>query len=346
MTAKISNYGVDLYKISVNPGGTIQFDVGSGELIVNGDLTVTGNTTTIESTEISVTDNTITVNAGEGGAGVTLGTAGIIVDRGSLPNAQILFNEDIGFLNSKTGSFTTGAITFANADNNLVGLYTNFVGTYGNYNLILLGSGTIGSGPITSRVTVAGTTDYEKNIFSYTGANIDFNIATADRLVNPIDDDAIPNVALLKDYVRSYHLYNWQDKIVSPLPDGNTSISVFTVAGGAASNGAKVTVSGSDVITISATQTVIEEVKILNNSISSNGTNANLILQANGSGSVQFPDPLNLTKDIDPVAPADGVKLYSKAEADGGTGLFFINENNTADEIISRNKALLYSIIF
>ena len=42
MTAKISNYGVDLYKIAVNPGGTIQFDIGNGELIVNGDLTEIG----------------------------------------------------------------------------------------------------------------------------------------------------------------------------------------------------------------------------------------------------------------------------------------------------------------
>jgi hypothetical protein len=346
MTAKISNYGVDLYKIAVNPGGTIQFDIGNGELIVNGDLTVNGNTTIIESSELVIADNTITVNAGEAGSGVTLGTAGMIIDRGSLPNAQILFNEDISFLDSRIGSNTIGALTFANEDDNLVGLYTNFIGTYDNYNLILLGNGSTGSGTILSRVTVAGTTDYEKNIFSYTGDDITFNGSNEDRLALPVDDDAIPNVALLKDYVRSYHLYNWQNKIVSPLPDGDTSISVFTIADGAASNGAKVAVSGIDVITVSATQTTIEEIKIIDNSITPLGTNTNLVLQAAGTGSVEFPDPLNLTKDTDPVAPADGVKLYSKAEADGGTGLFFINENNTNDEIISRNKALLYSIIF
>jgi len=38
--------------------------------------------------------------------------------------------------------------------------------------------------------------------------------------------------------------------------------------------------------------------------------------------------------------------LYSKTLADGGTGLFFINSDGTADELVSRNKALLYSIIF
>ena len=44
--------------------------------------------------------------------------------------------------------------------------------------------------------------------------------------------------------------------------------------------------------------------------------------------------------------PAEGVTLYSKALGDGGTGLFFINEDGTQDEFVSRNKALLYSIIF
>ena len=56
--------------------------------------------------------------------------------------------------------------------------------------------------------------------------------------------------------------------------------------------------------------------------------------------------PGTFTRQTDPATPADGVTLYSKPLADGGTGLFFVNEDTTADEIASRNKALLFSIIF
>ena len=44
--------------------------------------------------------------------------------------------------------------------------------------------------------------------------------------------------------------------------------------------------------------------------------------------------------------PAEGVTIYSKTLGDGGTGLFFKNQDGTTDEFVSRNKALLYSIIF
>ncbi len=62
-------------------------------LIVNGDLTVTGTTTTVNSQETLVADNLITLNAGEVGTGVTAGSAGIEVDRGSADNATLQWNE-------------------------------------------------------------------------------------------------------------------------------------------------------------------------------------------------------------------------------------------------------------
>jgi len=67
-----------------------------GNLTVEGDLTVMGNTTTIQSETHVITDNKIVVNDGELGAGVTLGTAGIEIDRGSLPDYLICFEEARG----------------------------------------------------------------------------------------------------------------------------------------------------------------------------------------------------------------------------------------------------------
>lgn len=64
-----------------------------GLLTINGDLTITGTTTTVDTTNLNITDNIIVVNDGELGAGVTLGTAGIEIDRGSLSNAQFIFDD-------------------------------------------------------------------------------------------------------------------------------------------------------------------------------------------------------------------------------------------------------------
>lgn len=60
---------------------------------VNGNLTVTGTTTSVETTNTEIADNIITLNKGELGAGVTSGSAGIEVDRGSLTDVALRWNE-------------------------------------------------------------------------------------------------------------------------------------------------------------------------------------------------------------------------------------------------------------
>lgn len=70
-------------------GGTI-----SGNVAITGDLYVSGETSTVATQELEVSDNVITVNKGEQGPGVTKGTAGIVVDRGTEDNYHFEFNED------------------------------------------------------------------------------------------------------------------------------------------------------------------------------------------------------------------------------------------------------------
>lgn len=65
-------------------------------VFIQGNLYVGGNATAVTKTDLNITDNIITVNAGETGPGVTLNTAGVNVDRGSLANVAILWNESIG----------------------------------------------------------------------------------------------------------------------------------------------------------------------------------------------------------------------------------------------------------
>jgi len=65
-------------------------------VFIQGNLYVGGNATAVTKTDLNITDNIITVNAGETGPGVTLNTAGLNVDRGSLANVAILWNESTG----------------------------------------------------------------------------------------------------------------------------------------------------------------------------------------------------------------------------------------------------------
>lgn len=355
MPSKIANFGVDLYKLSINTGGIIDLDTGSGgTVIVRGDFTVEGTTTTIESTEISISDRNFILNYGETGAGVSTGdnTAGITIDRGSLTDVNILYDENLNWLKSSGSGFipSTGAFVLRDStgsNNSLVGLYTNFIGTFDDQNLILLGEGPDGSPSSPSAVvTVSGTVDYEKSIWNYTGSQITADPGQPDGLVLPNDPDILVNVQALRDYVLSFSQSSFQSRIVSPAPFGNTRVEVFSTLAGDIANTVDVSLAGTLSATFSETGIFLNNVKINNNTISSVQTDSNLILSANGTGFISTSYPVNLEKTSAPIAPDDGVKIYADDEGDGGTGIYFINEDGTSDELISRTKALLLSIIF
>lgn len=62
-------------------------------VIITGDLDIQGNTTVIESNNLTITDRVIVLNKGEPGAGITGGNAGIVIDRGLSPNVAIGYYE-------------------------------------------------------------------------------------------------------------------------------------------------------------------------------------------------------------------------------------------------------------
>lgn len=65
----------------------------NNDLTINGNLYVSGTTTTVNSADMSISDNIIVINKGELGNGVTLSQAGIEVDRGTYTNYQFIFDE-------------------------------------------------------------------------------------------------------------------------------------------------------------------------------------------------------------------------------------------------------------
>lgn len=86
-------------------------------LTLTGDLTVSGTTTLVNTTNTEIKDNIVLLNNAEAGAGVGggSGTSGLEIDRGSLTNQQLLFNETTDTWTSGTGT-TLGTDKFTIAE--------------------------------------------------------------------------------------------------------------------------------------------------------------------------------------------------------------------------------------
>ena len=107
--------------------GTSNFN----NVVVAGDLTVQGTTTSIETTNTNITDNVITLNEGESGAGVTSGTSGIEVDRGSESNVTLVWDETADRWTIGTQSFVAGTIIPTTITGTTTGDVTGFVNVTG-----------------------------------------------------------------------------------------------------------------------------------------------------------------------------------------------------------------------
>ncbi len=308
------------YKIVTQLNGTITLDTGNqiGQVVVTGDLVVRGNTTTIDSETLTVRDNIIYLNVDETGAGVTLDTAGILIERGSLPDAGLLFDENIPHI-PPSGSPVQGTFKFVNSLGSLIGLQINSLTTGGGDLNIF--TGTIGSGAI----SVSNVPDYENRITS---------------------DDDIPNRKWVTDYVVAaggaalvdrFYRYNGLIELDtggraydSDAADGPSRIE-FEV-----DNVLETTIDSSGIL-VNNIRIGDNTVTTLNNQLTltanNNVVDVNAVITLNDQGS----DPSStLTKNT----------IYSKtAQSIGATGLYFVNDN-TSGELISGRRSLVYSIIF
>ena len=88
----VAKYLNTSYTISNKISPAANITLATGTVIVDGNLIVQGAT----QTDLNVKDNIITVNYGETGPGVTLNTAGLNVDRGSLADVAVLWDETLG----------------------------------------------------------------------------------------------------------------------------------------------------------------------------------------------------------------------------------------------------------
>lgn len=313
------------FYVKVTDGGQIELNTGvaNGKVVITGDLEVRGTQTIIESTDTSINDNIIILNDGETGSGISLDESGLQIDRGSLSFQRFVFDEDVTWLDPNTETIKQGGWTFKDNSGDLVGIRTNSISTGGS-DLYLINSGT-------GVISVTGTNNYEAQV---------------------TDDDHVPNKKYVDDYVALVLSTTFQSRIdegtVSP-----TYVETHDVEETGSPSYIDFGIDNIPVAQFYENRLEFNDIRITGTKIESIDSNADLILSAPGTGSVQIDDQLliNTTPSIDdpatePSVPGDGVKIYAKAEDTGNTGLYFVNSSSTRDEIISNNRSLVYSMLF
>jgi hypothetical protein len=315
----------DDYIIKVTPGGTITLDTGpvQGNVVFTGNITVGGSQTVVNSTNLDVQDNIITVNYGEAGSGITLGTAGLRIDRGTASDGAFVWDESFSWTDPVTDTLVTGGFVFKNIANTLIGIRTVAVDSNGG-DLYLINSG---SGVI----SVTGTNNYEGNV---------------------TDDDHIPNKKYVDDEIVTALTSTFQRRI----EEGTNSKSFIEVRDQEISGVQSVINLELDAVNIGkifSDRVELQDIRITDNMIETTTSDQDLVLSAPGTGGITVLDNMTLTSTpaiddslTDPAGPADGLKMYVKNPETGGTGLFFKHANSTAGEIMSRKNALLLSMLF
>jgi hypothetical protein len=333
------------YKITVQEGGLITLDPGGlGTVVVTGNLTVQGATTYLETTDSVIEDNIIILNRGETGNGVTRdsGSAGLRIDRGNVTDAQWLFDEDITWTDTaNAGTVDKGAWVPRDPQGRILGIQTVSITTNGT-DLNLLGQYTGPGGDATPNpgtVTVSGT-----------GGNYHLRVT---------DDDDIPNKRYVDEEIANFFASTVPNRIEAGLiTDDKTTFRVFDDSVDAGDSHVDLTIDGILTQEWNANSTDFYGIRVeqtdLGTEIKTTSTSENdLILGATGTGSVVIEDNLRIARighegddAAQPDAPTEGVTFYTNNSNAGATGIYFANEDGQRDELISRNRALVYSMLF
>jgi hypothetical protein len=342
------------YKVQTGYAGTITLDTGpqAGAVIITGSLVVNGDYTIVESETLTVKDQLIELNVGEPGPGVTSKptdssqSSGIRINRGADNTAAsrdvlIVFKEqEPGF---PPASITgRGTIQFKYSNGDPVAISTNSISVPGNGNLGLINAGN-------GYVTVSGTTNYEENAFNY----IAWNLAGSPRpayaagaaLITTRDDDIIPNSKALKDYVDSSLFYYRSPLIL----EGDTSVRTYDDSAGNSPSRIEFTVNNALRGKFIATGLDVDNVNIFTNTIN-NATN-NLVLTSTAAAKIVELNAVLQLNDtgLGPTALTGATKIYTQdsntTPGPGKTGIYFTSLGNS-DELVAKNRALLFSILF
>lgn len=324
------------YNIKTIEGGTVTFDTGPGvgNVRVTGNLVVEGDTLTVSAEQLNVADNIITLNVGETGAGVTLRYSGIEVDRGSSIRSALVYDETIDSWIIGFGQATTGAFNY-----NLVGsrlrvrnIDTGDTGQdTGDLNLIGAGLGVINvSGTLNyeAQVTDADDIPNKKYVDDAIQLNPTFQAKRGNTRVAAFDiDDPLDPIDFLGNAIEPY-ISQPSESVIGVVIDGilNTEFYVDRVE--------------------------IQRLTLIDNRIVNYDTSENIIIETNGTGKLETPYAIQMDQHVIAAnegtypSPVSGSTVIAAGAPEvGTTGIYFVN-NTKEGELISKNKALVLSMIF
>jgi len=354
------------YNIKAGDGAKIVLDTGpavsGGSVVVTGNLVVEGETVYVAATNLDVTDNIITLNSGETQEGVSLVYSGLEIDRGFytdstiVPRSVLLYQEATDLVDREitdvhptwfiANGSTPGPFNFNESNLKLRRILTDASTDSGD--LILIGAGT-------GVVKVFGTDNYEDQV---------------------THDDDIPNKKYVDDAIQEQPTF----QIVAPqLQDTRVIIADVDITPNTSdefgslayfTNVTTYDTDGKSAVSFLVDGTLVAqyyEDKILFGKpgvegFEFDGTNyeirtetsvsdQNIYIRTSGSGKLQTNYALQLDKlSSGPTYVANSTLLYAKATGIGESGVWFVNDNADADkrngELISKNKALVFSMLF
>jgi hypothetical protein len=335
------------YNIKAGEGSRITLDTGAstsgGEVRVTGNLVVEGETVTVEATELAVEDNIIILNNGESGAGVTLNYSGVQIDRGSEPDVAFLY-DDINDTWVLASSFTIpNALNYGESNLKLRRILTDSTTDGGDLTLIGTGSGV---------VKVIGTVNYENQV---------------------THDDDVPNKKYVDDSILNNPTFQIiapqtqdtrvtiADKDISPNDAGQpgslayfTAETTYTTFGESA---VSIIVDSNLIAQFYSNRVEIGDLELGGgpdrNEISNRAsiTNENIFIRTQGTGKLQTNYAVQLEKiGIVPAYVTGNTLLYAAEPGLGTSGVWFVNDSldqsKQNGELISKNKALVFSMIF
>ena len=315
--SKTLNVNSGDYKVKVPSGQSITFDTGAGvgNVQITGNITIAGTQTVVNSQELDIVDNIITLNKGETGSGVTENTSGIEIDRGTALNAQMVFDEQTSFNDTITQTVKPGTFVFKTTDNAIIGLRTNAI-TTGGGDLYLINSGT-------GVISVSGTNNYEAQV---------------------TEDDDVPN----KKYVDDAITTGIQTITIQSIARGDSALNLFDESIDGGVSNLKITIDGAEVAQFKKNTTEIEDIVFQDNTISSLTSATDLTLSSSGTSFVTIDGILKMPIQTSgtSVNPGTNIAVYGKDPATGNSGVWYTNKDSYEDELISTNRSLLFSMLF
>lgn len=314
------------YKLKVQDGGNVTFDTGSeGTVFITGNLEIQGSTTTVNSTELTVTDNMILLNDGYEDSGIPQSVdyiSGLEINRGSQPNALFVWDDETTIFDPDSSTNPQGGWVLyrgQKADNKLAGIFTNSIKSENTDIAFQTGA---------SSALIIKTPNYEDNV---------------------VDDDHIPNRKYVNDYVATYAIANPPSQTVSG--DTRFKASDVDVVPNLAESILEFFVNEDDLIdpVSSLTETTgrFYDISIVGNTISTVTSGNDLNLQGSDGGVVKIADTLQIDTNPDgaPGIPTSGTVVYHDT-AYTDTGLLFKTSAGKQGEVSSKKTAILYSLIF